>query len=342
MRPIAPRQGSALIIALWVIGLLSMLVLSFAFDAHLEGQAASSARKRRKAEYLALSGITLAEMLLDKQRTVSGNESADTTAEDRWYQPALSLRRGRSVSGLEVPLGEGSIRLDIEPEPGRRNVNRLLDQDWERILGVAGIPEELFPELIDSFYDWIDADSKPRQDGGETEDYYATLEPPYRARNGPLDTVRELLLVKGFGEAILSGGVLNPDEPPETRLYVSGIQDMLTTYGDGKVNVNAASRRVLMTLPGVDELVAGTIIEERELGATQAQDGADDTSFESVADFRSRIPDLEPAIFNYVTTRSDIFRVTAVGMVGRVSRRIWAIVHHDGRQMRILRWREEP
>jgi general secretion pathway protein K len=337
-------RGAALIVALWVIGLLSLLVVSFAFDALLEGKVASFARKRRKAEYLALSGMTVAEMLLDKQRGVSGNESEEVRTDDRWYEPALALRRGRPVMNLEVPLGEGVVRLDIMPEPSRRNVNRMTDEDWERVLRQAGVPEEQYPALIDSFYDWIDADSKPRQDGAETEDYYATLPNPYQARNGPLDTVRELLLVKGFNEALLSGGVLNPDDPAERQVHVAGIEKMLTTYGDGKVNVNAASTNVLMTLPGVDELVALAIVEERERGRTSARgaETGNDTSYESVPDLLSRIPGLDPRMSGLVSTRSDIYRVTAVGSVGRVTRRIWAIVNQSGRTMQVLRWREEP
>lgn len=337
------RGGSGLIVALWVLGLLSLLVVSFAFDTHLETQVVSVVRKRRQAEYLATSGISLAEMLMDKQGKVSGSETPEAVAEDRWYQPALQLKRGRPVAGLVEPLGDGHIRLDIEPEPGRRNVNKLTDEDWERVLTVAGVPPEMWPELIDSFRDWTDKNELPLQNGAETEDYYAKLEPPYRARNGDVDTVRELLLVKGFGEAVLSGGVLNPEDPPEKRVVLSGIQDMLTTYGDGKVNVNAAGLRVLMTLPGVDELVAHAIIEERERPPSNSTGTVKDSGFTNVADFMTRIPGLEPTVGNFVSTGSTVFRVTAVGQVGRVTRRIWAIAEWDNgkRKLRILQWREE-
>ncbi len=321
-----------------------MMVVSFAFEAHLEGKVTSYARKRRRAEALAFSGMEVARMLLDKQRSVTGGESEDTQEEDRWYDAALLLRRGRAVTGLEEPLGDGLIRLDIEPEPGRRNVNKLMDEDWERILASTGVPEEYWPELIDSVFDWIDPDSKPRQDGGETEDYYATLDPPYAARNAPLDTVRELLLVKGFNEAILSGGILNPDDPQEAQISVAGIQDLLTTYGDGKVNVNAADKRVLMTLPGIDDLAAEAIIEERQRGISTGMGKHEDGSFESVEDFMSRVGHLldEPSVRNFITTRSEIFRITAVGQVDRVTRRVWAVVYDNGRVWRVLRWREEP
>ena len=338
------RRGSGLIVAIWTIALLSILVVSFAFDAHLETKVLSVTRKRHQAEYLAMSGITIAEMLMDKVGSISGTEAAQAVADDRWYQPALLMRRGKPVLGLIEKLGDGYIRLDIEPEPGRRNVNRLTDDDWERILRVGGVPEDLWPTLIDSFRDWTEPEGKPpRTNGAKTDDYYATLTPPYKIRGGPVDTVQELLLVKGFNEAILSGGVLNPEAPPEHRKVLSGIKDMLTTYGDGKVNVNAAGVRVLMTLPGVDDLVAHAVVEERERQVSESANGIPDTGFTGVPDFMSRIPGIDPTVVSQISTGSSVFRVTTIGQVGQVTRRIWAIVQWDSgrKKLKILQWREE-
>ncbi len=331
------RQGSALLIAIWTIALLALLVMTFTFDIFLETKLTTYARNRRKAEYLAFSGLSITEMLLHRQRSVTGNELEDVTAADKWYRPALQISRGRSAEVSE-PLEDGQIRLTITPEPGKRNVNKLTDEDWEAILGVGGIPQEYWPGLIDAFNDWVDVDSLPRSDGAETEDYYTTLDPPYQARNGPVDTVRELLLVKGFSEAVLSGGILNPDSPKDQQITVSGIQDMLTTYGDGKVNVNAADRRVLMTLPDVDELVAEAIIEERTVGIADSND----SSFKDVGDLMTRVPGLDASIPSRATTRSDIFRVSSVGVFGPVTRSIRAIVHFDGTRLSVLQWHEEP
>jgi len=345
-RPSRPRQGSGLIVAIWVIGLMSLLVVSFAFDAHLETKILSVSRKQPQAEALSLSGMAIAEMLMGKQQGVTGSEVPEAVADDRWYAPALQLKRGKPVQLVE-PLGDGYIRLDIQPEPGRRNVNKLTDDDWERVLAVGGVPQELWPGLIDCFDDWIDADDMPRKNGAETDDYYASLDKPYRARNGAIDTVRELLLVKNFNETILSGGVLNPNDPPDKQVVLSGIQDMLTTYGDGKVNVNAAGLRVLMTLPGVDSLVAHAIMEERERAssdaATAVTGAAADGSFKSVPDFMARIPGIDASVQNYATTVSTFFRITSVGQVGRVTRRIWAIVQWDAgkKKFKILQWRED-
>lgn len=333
-------RGSALIVVLWVIGILGLIVVSFAFEAHLETRITRFSRNRRQAEALAMSGFTIAEMLIGKQFDVTGEPTEAEIEEDRWLSPAFVLSVGRAVE-LREPLGGGDIELRIEPEPGRRNINALTDEDWERILDLSGVPEEYWPELIDSVADWIDRNDNPRLYGAETEDHYAQLDPPYRAKNGPFDSIRELLLVKGFNEAILSGGVLNPEAPQENQITVNGIQNLLTTYGDGKVNVNAAGKRVLMTLPDIDSLVANAILEERR-GLNAVDSLETDFSFETVNDFMQRIPGMDAALREMITTRSSFFRVTAVGVLHGVTRRIWAITHHDGRVLRILRWREEP
>lgn len=341
------RRGSALLLVLWIIGLLGMIVVSFAFDAHLESKVLTFSRNRIKCAALSDSGIELAKMLLKKSLSVTGNEEESDKEEDRWYEPALQLKNGRSVT-LEVPLGDGVVRLDIEPEAVRRNLNKLDEEDWERILANIGMPEDKWPELIDSYFDWIDADDDSREDGAETDDYYSKLEKPYSAKNGPFETVRELLLVKGFSKAVLEGGVLNPEAPKEDWIIITnGVERLFTTYGDGKVNVNAVRAddiNTLMSLPGVTEEGAYAILEEREQPASRnASDEDEDPSFKSTQDFMARVGDLldDNRISNSISVRSEYFRITSVGQIDRVSRRISAIVYTDGKIWRVLRWCEE-
>ena len=255
-----------MIIALWTIALLSMLVMSFALDAMLEGRISTYMRQRRRVDYLTQSGVAIAEMLLEKQQNVSASSSSDDE-EDRWKEPALRLKRGQTAV-VDEPIGDGVVHVEIIPEPARWNVNVLVgkeyDEVWDAIFTASGLPEEYYAELIDCWTDWVDEDSIPRSADGAEDDYYKSLEPPYRARNKAIDTVDELRLVKGFVPAILDGGMLNPEERKELQVSVKGIKELFTTYGDGKINVNAAPMEVLLTIPGIDELAAGAIIEERE------------------------------------------------------------------------------
>ena len=59
-------------------------------------------------------------------------------------------------------------------------------------------------QLADAILDWIDADDEPREFGAEI-DYYSSLDPPYKPRNGPLTSVDELLMVRDVTPDLLFG-----------------------------------------------------------------------------------------------------------------------------------------
>jgi general secretion pathway protein K len=353
--------GSALIVAIWVISLLAILIGSFAFEAHMEARITSYYRKRAKAEGLARSGPEIVRMLMAKRSELKEGEDPDP--DDRWYDTAKQLQKG-AVRGLAIEIGEGTLTLDIVPEPARRNINVLvpgtgdntkapverMEEEWARIFTVAGVPEDEWQALVDAFMDWTDNEKPPtvRQYGAETEDYYSTLKPPYQAKNGLLDTVEELLLVKGFTRTILFGGVVGTNDDG-TAIMVTGIEDLFTTYGNtaGKVDVNTASERVLSTLPGLDEdeLLVTQIIAERE-GWTDDAGKQESKPFKSVEDLFTRVSDMDPALRNYVTTDpATLCRVTIVGEVGGVRRKVSCIAEFLGTgklmKMKIRRWMEE-
>ena len=384
-----PRSGSALIIAIWTVALLSILVLSFSFDAILEGRIATYVRHRQRVNYLTQSGIAIAEMLLEKQLKVSATSVA-TAEEDRWKAPALRIKRGQTAI-IDEPLGDGMIHIEIIPEQSRWNINKLCnsaqggvtatkqntsqapskyDLVWEQIFKTAGVPEEMIPDLIDCWNDWTDTDSTISGRNGAENEYYKleedpkTGEPriPYTARNGPVDTIDELRLIKGFIPAIMDGGILNPEEKrPDQQIIVRGIKELFTTYGDGKINVNAAPREVLMTIPDMDDITAGAIIEEREgrgMGggsrpssatsskssktATGTATEEEDFSFRTVSDFMSRIPGIPTSVQQFVTVNSSVFRLNIEGRSAGISHCIVAIAELNGEKVRYLRWREDP
>ena len=344
-------EGSALIVVLWVIALLGMLVGSFAFESRIEARLTSYYRNRTKADYLARSGLDISELLMSKAEVLGGTEYDEAKAgEDSWYKYAKSLAEGVEVlvehDLKEVGVGEGIIRVRITPEPARINLNTISkkseesDKIWEGLLEVAGIPEEMWSGLIESFYDWTDKDDTPLPDGAESDDYYANLDPPYMAKNGPIDTVGELLLIKGFTRAILDGGVLSEGAFEDSTIRSSGIRDMLTTYGDGKINVNAASIRVLRALFGVDEDLAGLVVDERN-GFPDERGVSHDEPFKNESDFFSRLPELGGISKSKVTTQSAIYRITSTGEINGVPRSFWCIVRYANKDVTILRWRED-
>jgi len=119
-------------------------------------------------------------------------------------------------------------------------------------------------------------------DGAEN-DYYHGLQPPYDAKNGPIDDLSELLMVRGitadmyWGPSSTNhGGIGAVYQSPtaatgrSSRLgtegmpaYSVGFVDLFTPISSGKININTASSAVLQLIPGVDAQRADAIVSAR-------------------------------------------------------------------------------
>jgi len=116
-----------------------------------------------------------------------------------------------SPSGGESPDASSSERLSPEGESSATARRALLQ-----------LPN-MTDETADAILDWIDVDDEPREFGAEA-DYYADLDPPYAPKNGPPETIEELLLVRGVTPSLLFGadanhnGLIDPDEAAEVAL----------------------------------------------------------------------------------------------------------------------------
>ena len=327
-----PRRGSALIIALWAIVLLSMLVSSLAYQMHLEARLASHYRKRMKARQLALGGMQYAQFMLYK----SNGSSQDDEEEygEQFYFYLQNIQNSVGVSGFQQEMGEGTFTIDILPEQGRRNINTLTEEDWQEMLEQAGLERDRWAEFIDPFLDWIDKDNNNRRKGAEENDrFYQDLD--YEVKNAPIDTIDELLLIKNWTRTMLYGGPgLEEGDPP-----ITGIARWVTTWGDGKVNVNTASADVLQTMPELDEFDIEQILERR-YGSDGFQ-GTEDDGFRSVEEVTSLIS-ADPGFAQRITvTDKRYIRVKSVGEVGGVTATVWCVYLFSNRDIMPVFWEEE-
>src|SRR5262249_25617483 len=134
------------------------------------------------------------------------------------------------------------FRYGAVDEAGKINVNALLKLDpsgtvAQQILTNLGIPDDVAAAILD----WLDPDDTPRQNGAENE-YYSLQ--GYSAKNGPLDTLEELLYVRGvtpqllFGNDFNRNGVLDPAEQQMGSQRDLGWAAYLTVYSR-ELNVDA-------------------------------------------------------------------------------------------------------
>jgi len=336
------NRGSVLIIVLWVIGLLSMFVMAFAFDMHIETRIVSTWRKKIKAEYLSRAGIELARMALletaDPEVTnpeVSGYVANGSDSERR--SATVSLSRG-SGAELTRQLGEGTVTIRIRPENARINLNSIISPDnaaetvklWEPLFETAGVPYDQRDALIDCLIDWIDQDELTHLNGVESE-YYEKLTPPYKSKNAPIDTVDELALIKGFDEVI----------PNTTQTVYEAVSRFLTTYAEDRtININAVDHDTIMACLGIDAQLAEEIIAERA-GPDGEPGTEDDTPFKDLNDLLARVPAFNQSLGPYVTfTSKGRFYIQSSGKVGDVERVCACVVLLSGKNLTVLSWIE--
>jgi type II secretory pathway component PulK len=178
-------------------------------------------------------------------------------------------------------------------------------------------------ELVANLVDWTDADTVRLYQGGDEDSIYQRLEPPYKARNAPFDTLDEIRLVDGWN-----------DDGVWQRLGKN-----LTIYGDGKVNVNTAREPVIRALfvalydgpPPPDSLVDEKVEEFMRLrGLPLAEGGvifAGGQHFVNYVENQLGYP-LKDDAANYVSTQAGVFRVTSTGTVGDAKVEMQAVIDY--------------
>lgn len=338
------RRGSALIVALWVILILTVLVGGMAFEMKVESNVAGYYRKRVKAQYLAQAGVEWTKAMLNKkvsETLVDGELIVDADQDEELVRNAYRVQK--MGQGFEVTrqLGAGAFTLNVRPEAAKGfNINTLAQQAatdddarcvLEEILDQAEVPLELQDELIDCLIDWVDTGDEHRLNGAESDDPFYR-ERGYEVKNGPLDSVEELLLIKGWTEAIVFGG------PPveEDGNPLPGLYSKFTVWGDGKLSVNDADELLLLGICDMDELVVEEILRAR-----RGVDGEEGTLDDGIKDLNT-IAGMTPRIARWLTVRDTKYlRVVSVGEVEGVRSGIWCILQADGGNVLPVYWREE-
>ena len=104
-----------------------------------------------------------------------------------------------------LPSGE-EIVVRIYDHAGKINLNRIPRRNMQMLIekrlgGLDADPEQV-QDLLSAWTDWTDLNNLEGLNGAE-EDYYQSLELGYSPRNNPeLDTVEEILHIRGFAELL--------------------------------------------------------------------------------------------------------------------------------------------
>jgi general secretion pathway protein K len=297
------------------------------------------ARARGAAIMLALWALFLLSAMviswaldIDTQLTISGNAHRVVEA------------TAMAASGAEVALHPGvkpnapvlrgglapgqSYETRITGEGGRVNLNYLVAppenpariEFLRKYLETKGVDLNERDQMIDCLLDWVDPENLVRLNGAEDDGDY---KPPNRI----LMSLEEVKRVRGWGEF-----TSRPDWDAE-----------LTLKSTGPIDLNWASRDVLISLPGMSDPRVDQFLSIRK-GPDGLEGTEDDVNFDiQEAALAFGIPQAQLVASGLVAQQPDpVMRVESIGKSGAVTRTVRMVIRKTGNSIQLIpgTWKE--
>ena len=265
------KKGSILIIVLWSVCFLSSFAVIVGLETRQKIQVVQRLDERDRLYLIAGTGIKKGIAKIKDLPLTTYDSFSDSCADDSVSFRDVGFSGGSFDIGyiLEDGInGKAGNWYGLIDEGRKININRANRITLEKLFKIVLDFDEIdAQELAASIIDWRDADSELTIPIGSAEDsYYRNLTHPYEAKDAPFEVLDEILLVKGMNEAVF------------TKL-----KDYITIYGDGRVNVNTASKPVLLAVGLNLELV------EKILSYRYGKDEILNTSDDNIFDIPTNI-----------------------------------------------------
>lgn len=224
------RRGSVLFVVLVVITLLTLAAYQFSETMTIEHTASSMYGRRVQSRAFADSGVEVIAGELANRQVLTADAAADVNL---YHNPTLF--GGYLLSGLEsgAPRSRGrfsvvspvesdersrSIRFGLADESAKLNLNTLLnitgkgeegrEKAYYILIEIPGMTEDTAEAILD----WVDEDDETTL-GTTEEELFG-----FPAKNGPFESLDELLLLPGVTPSLLFGsdanrnGIIDEDE----------------------------------------------------------------------------------------------------------------------------------
>lgn len=306
------RKGFVVVVVLCMVIMLSVLLLGFNYKSRANLRAVDDFRKSEQALNCARAGLNIAIAAIKSTGDIYTNKML------------LNLLSEENTFDID----DGKCSITITQENGKLNINFLKDETGrlnrtsiDQLLRLIDLLNQEYAEhshigygIVPSIIDWTDSDDQvmhlpfiEHENIGAESSYYGNLEPPYRCKNGPLDTIEELLPVRGI-----------------TSQVFDRIRDYITVHGDGKINVNCASKHVIESFSEkMDAALAQIIIDRRKI-----------KPFDSITELRD-VPGMTDSVYYIIKKTATVmpteqyYNVTSRGDVDHLSCKIVAILRRN-------------
>lgn len=309
------ERGVILVVVVWALTLLMVFAAELAGTMRLEGLTTSTYREEVTTYYLAMAGLqrALHQWVRAQQRGLTmlnqpgalGRTQQQDKRQDIW---ARGDGRWQSEE-----FGDGGYWVRVNDEGGKINLNRADENALRQSFTNLGFEPKFGDALADAILDWRDTDSLVRLHGAESE-YYLSLPIPYPAKDGPFDTLDELMLVQGV----------------TPTLFYDRLRELFTVYSGGGAGPNllTANPLVVQAVLGIDAEAARDHVQRRS-----------EANSVDLANFTSGGAGRGGANFGLPS----VVTIESIGYLntGGVTRRLSAVVQRVGlAQFRFLRWQD--
>ena len=237
------NRGMALLLTILVISLILVITLRFNRAMRSSLTSASNLQDNIALDYMAKSVINAARAIL----ALDAAESNFDSLHEDWSNLGAASQYFSSF------FSRGQGGMTITDHSGRLQINSLITRNgeewvvneeqrnvWINLLQAEEfeLTEDEASGIVEALIDWIDEDDDPLGFGGAESSYYQGLETPYTPRNGPMEFIEELLLVRGITPELYYG-----------IEGIPGLATLVTPHGrGGKININTADPLVLGAL----------------------------------------------------------------------------------------------
>jgi len=234
MKPRQQQAGVALITAILLVAIATLLTTKLAWEYQLSMRRTEAMLMREQARFFGIGAEAVAIDVLKQDDPIFDHAGED------WAQ---------IVPPLDIGIDEivmGQMQGTLRDAQGGFNLNNLIpvrgaEPDQTSREQFARLIDNLAldPQIVDAIIDWIDEDTIP-QAGGAEDGIYTALDPPYRAANNYLTSVSELRAIANIDneayEALLPHVVAIPPQWCGTEGGITAI------------NINSASAAVIASL----------------------------------------------------------------------------------------------
>jgi len=243
-----------LIVVLGMITALSAILLGFNHNARIHLKTAEVLRRSQQAIRCTQAGLHIAIAAIRQNA----------------FTPAHNAMRPFLCGDQKLPLEQGTCSIQLTTENGKLNLSRLKDTngglDRARIDQLLRLIDLLNKEavngerisygIVPAIIDWTDNDDEithlpfvKKENVGAEAEYYRTVDSSLTPSNQALDSCSELLQIRGI-----------------TPLVYQRLKEHITVKGEGKIDINCASRLILQSFSQeIDPALAQIIINRRKI-----------------------------------------------------------------------------